>query len=291
MDPQDIRWFRARLQAYRYGLLDERAERRFEGLRDKNSLCRGSWEAYLEEESGAEPLAEHIPVDLLADWKRAERELRGLERSLLREHLEACEQCRRDLVELGHSGELSEEPAEEPRAGREPGGARVLKFAAEPAGDRQPPPGYWTRLTTAWAGVATVAAVLLFLLRGDVFEPAGPGLAPVPFHVPQTRLRGPEGRIPELHVRGEEGKFHLLLDGVRWTAGDQLRVSIYDAADSLLQQTTVDRGASAGEHVLLSCRNRPPVPEGVYRVELLPLRKGAANELGLEERYFELVYE
>jgi GAF domain-containing protein len=57
----------------------------------------------------------HIPTDVLVKWEIATRTLRGVERALVREHLESCEECRQDLELLGVRPELRLIPELEPK--------------------------------------------------------------------------------------------------------------------------------------------------------------------------------
>ena len=66
--------------------------------------ARGS----VEEEPGA-----HVPPALLLRWGRKESGLRGLERELVRRHVERCTECRTDLEALGYDVEFGTEPASE----------------------------------------------------------------------------------------------------------------------------------------------------------------------------------
>jgi hypothetical protein len=50
----------------------------------------------------ADEQGDHIPDSILARWDRRHTSLRGLERELVRRHLESCEMCREALVILGH---------------------------------------------------------------------------------------------------------------------------------------------------------------------------------------------
>src|SRR5262249_37302541 len=49
----------------------------------------------------------HVAASLVARWPRAQQSLRGLERTLVRRHLERCAECRQDLEALGFEPRLA----------------------------------------------------------------------------------------------------------------------------------------------------------------------------------------
>src|SRR6516164_11000679 len=86
----------------------ERARRRRDGARDQHlavcAVCRAAADAYAEPPAGA--AGTHVPASLIAAWPRAQQGLRGLERTLVRRHLERCAECRQDLQALGFEPRL-----------------------------------------------------------------------------------------------------------------------------------------------------------------------------------------
>ncbi len=204
LDTQDPHgWTRRRLGAWRAGLLEAHESERVEAHLADCADCRALAGAF-----AAEPDAdagEHVAASLIAEWPRARETLRGLERALVRRHLERCAACRQDLESLGHEPRLEYVPALEPaRIGESPaagpapadtpsplatpgeagmGGsflrprrtvraevARVVRF--EPAAGR---PAWRDRALIAWASVASAAAVLLLFVD---LRPSGPVLGP-----------------------------------------------------------------------------------------------------------------
>lgn len=102
-------WVRRRLAAWRAGLLEEdeaaRVSTHLAGCAD----CRALADAYASE--GAGDGGAHVAASLLADWPSARTRLRGLERALVRRHLERCAACRQDLEAIGFEPALEWVPA------------------------------------------------------------------------------------------------------------------------------------------------------------------------------------
>jgi len=108
-------WTRKRLGALRLGLLDpDETQRCAEHLSECPS-CREEADDTTSDEDGAAPWKplqdEHIPSSLLARWTAAKDLIRGLERLLIRRHLEHCADCRADLELLGHEAVLEVVPS------------------------------------------------------------------------------------------------------------------------------------------------------------------------------------
>ena len=103
-------WFLARLDLHRAGLRDSATERLFSAHQKSCPSCARALAQYAtpDEESIASP---HLPPIVLGAWLRAQRDLRGLERRLAREHLERCPSCREELRLLGYEARLSPDPA------------------------------------------------------------------------------------------------------------------------------------------------------------------------------------
>jgi len=68
--------------------------------------CRQLAGAMTSSDPKGDDRGEHIPAFGLARWDRWSRDLTGLSRSLVLEHLQRCEQCRSQLVTLGYRAEL-----------------------------------------------------------------------------------------------------------------------------------------------------------------------------------------
>lgn len=96
-------WARARLTAWRAGLLSETDAAALARHLEDCEACRRFAEAF--DTAGGEAGA-HVAASLVADWPRASASLRGLERALVRHHLERCAECRQDLEALGHAPKL-----------------------------------------------------------------------------------------------------------------------------------------------------------------------------------------
>src|SRR5262249_51563110 len=124
----------------------------------------------------------HVAASLIARWPRAQQTLRGLERTLVRRHLERCAECRQDLEALGFEPRLPRVPdwesdaelspvAPGPRVRDSPApaarGARIVRIETAPRSTR-----WRDQAMIAWASGAPAAAVLLFVsnVRGRLFE-------------------------------------------------------------------------------------------------------------------------
>jgi hypothetical protein len=173
-------WVRQRLAAWRASMLDVAETTRVDEHLATCSECRALAEAYAEPPAGE--AGTHVPASLIANWPRTQDVLRGLERTLVRRHLERCAECRQDLEALGFEprlglvreweSEASLEPAASgPRVheGAAPtaGGARVIRIETASSRAR-----LRDRALMVWASVASAAAVLLLVanVRGRVTE-------------------------------------------------------------------------------------------------------------------------
>src|SRR5262245_39756034 len=112
---------RAQIVRAQAGLLSEDEELELRAHLDTCAECAALASSHAD--AGAEP-GKHLPASLIAEWPRARTALRGLERALVRRHLERCFECRQDLELLGHAPELTIVPELESAA---------LDRAAEPA--------------------------------------------------------------------------------------------------------------------------------------------------------------
>lgn len=177
--------FRAGLLAFHEGLLTESEETAFREHLKGCEECRRLLET-MDGDPESRPTAPdgHIPSSLLARWDRNQKTLSGLERSLVRSHLESCAECRQDLVVLGFEPRLEWVPELETRpvnkihrmapaplasgqAGRATGKPRLLNM---------PHRINWSSwIMPTWATGATAAALLLVLRQA----PNGPSVAQV----------------------------------------------------------------------------------------------------------------
>src|SRR5262245_37117375 len=98
MDPHAVA--RQRMVRAQAGLLGVGDERELRAHLDACAECAAL--ASSETGPGVEP-GKHLPASLIAEWPRARAALRGLERALVRRHLERCSECRQDLQMLGHA--------------------------------------------------------------------------------------------------------------------------------------------------------------------------------------------
>lgn len=206
-------WWRARLTARRAGLLTESEEQRFDRHLAECDQCRSNWEAAIERDAGADtgpsPGEPHIPPPMLARWETARAELRGLERAMVREHLESCAECRQDLEVLGLEATLERVPEWEwaGERGLDPAGDPKPRPDLSPPVDagadrsrveirilRPAPKRDWRRWAFGgWATVATAAALVLALNPGAVHLGGQPttadsGFSPAPIHEPTRAL-------------------------------------------------------------------------------------------------------
>jgi tetratricopeptide (TPR) repeat protein len=104
-------WFRARLDPYAVGLLDEAEERLFLEHARSCASCAEALRLHGESALVGGPES-HIPTHLIARWDRAARRLQGLSRRIVRQHLEQCTACRQDLEALGFAPSLEGEAVE-----------------------------------------------------------------------------------------------------------------------------------------------------------------------------------
>ena len=168
-------WAQARLLPFRAGLLDEPEAERLAAHLRSCEICRASSEAF-EAPFASEPGA-HLPPSLIAEWPRARRTLRGLERALARHHLERCAECRQDLELLGYESRLEQDRELETVVDLTPHAA-ALEVATGRHGAPRPPAivrivqagprlatrRWHERALQAWATLATAAAVLAAVL-------------------------------------------------------------------------------------------------------------------------------
>jgi hypothetical protein len=191
METQDTHlWVRRRLVARRAGVLDEAESARMDAHLGTCAECREIADAFVASAEGE--AGTHIAASLAAEWPRAQRQLRGLERALVRRHLERCADCRQDLEALGYEPRLELVPGWE-SAEPVPDAVTATAVTSEP-GTEPPDPlsrvprarivrieaaarrsAWRERAVLAWASVATAAAVLMLVanVRGRLFEGGG----------------------------------------------------------------------------------------------------------------------
>lgn len=95
----------------------------------------------------------HIPADLLARWDRLSPKLAGLERELVQQHLDGCDECRECLRVLGHEPVIATAPTHAPEA------RRVIPIASA-RGKKRPWFLGWPGAGMLAAAAAALAAVL-----------------------------------------------------------------------------------------------------------------------------------
>lgn len=195
------RWVSARLAAWRAGLLSDEDAAAIAEHVTACEACRELTRGFEGEASASTVHAgEHLPPSMLGTWPRARRELRGLERALVRAHLQRCAECRQDLELLGHAPRLEHDlalegaaatiaaPATSPAASTATGAVRATPARTPAITDEASPRGsdaatesgnagepvetmrilrvvrprarWWERALIAWSSVATVAAAV-----------------------------------------------------------------------------------------------------------------------------------
>ena len=176
-----------RYVAWRAGLLDEEQAREAITHVETCDACRESAEAMVESARATEGGPGHLAPDLLARWPRDSARLHGLERELVRHHVERCALCREDLALLGHAPELAAEEAVPNRAAAEPAPRRTLRLEPRRISTRE-----W--LLGSWGALATAACLLIAALHGVI------GGSPPP--VPVVSRPQPPAETPPLAPGG-----------------------------------------------------------------------------------------
>lgn len=313
-------WWRARLAARRAGLLTESEEQRFDRHLAECDECRSSWEATIEKDAGAgtghSPGEPHIPPAMLARWETARAELRGLERAMVREHLETCAECRQDLEVLGFEATLERVPDWEwagergldPAEGSKP--RHDLSHQSNVGADRSrvdirilrpAPKRDWGRWAFGgWATVATAAALVLVLnpgavhLGGRSMTPDS-SLSPTPIPEPPRALGltvvGPPislrpgtrgAAIPSpvaLEIDSLTTLVPLVIEPLYLPPAIPVDVTVRNEAGNELVRTTIPNRELRSGRLLLSNGGAPLQP-GQYAVHL---RGGPAPNAALPE--------
>ena len=131
-----------------------------------------------------ETAGEHLPEDMIIQWAQVSSKLRGLERELVRRHIDRCSVCRDNLRMLGHEPELKGIPAQEPSP------TELKKLEPQRRPIQGVNPSLMTRLlgawpVTTWAAAATALLVVVLVNPAFMSRPTGTGTggprpAPIP---------------------------------------------------------------------------------------------------------------
>jgi len=317
-------WVRHRLAAWRASVLDDAEAARVAEHLAACADCRAAADAYAAPPAGE--AGTHVPASLIAAWPRAQETLRGLERTLVRRHLERCAECRQDLEALGFEPRVDfvaaweseaslESVAPASRAGQAPappsGGARIVRIEAASARAR-----LRDRALIAWASVASAAAVLLLVanLRGRVteggskplFVPGAPVwtrdmLAQGPFsglslriEPPPRSLSGPskgagEGKLNVIPVVGPLSTLALGFKPLNVPDTSLVTVSLLDARGDTLYAVSYRQWEFRPKRFLVIDRAQAPFTPGEYALVLGSQIAKAGAEIEKTSRYrFEL---
>jgi len=318
-------WVRHRLAAWRAGVLDDAEAARVDEHLAACADCRALADAYAELPAGE--AGTHVPASLIAEWPRAQQALRGLERTLVRRHLERCAECRQDLEALGFEPRLElvrewesdaslspVEPRPRVRDTAPPaaGGARVIRIETLSARAR-----LRDRALIAWASVASAAAVLLLVanVRGRVTEGGSKPLfvpgAPVwtrdvlsqgPFsglslriEPPPRSLSGPakggagEGKLNVIPVVGPLSTLALGFKPLNVPDSSLVTVSLLDAGGDTLYAVSYRQWEFRPKRFLVIDRGETPLTPGQYALVLGSQIAKAGSEIEKTARYrFEL---
>jgi len=312
-------WVRARLVAWRSGLLTDAESQRVAEHVERCSECAALVEAFAAPDADST----HIPPSLMAHWADARRSLRGLERRLIRHHLATCEDCRQDLVLLGHAPTLEVVPELEKGA---PAVADVGKRAPEPIDaaigrwQRDAPiapgttratirvimsPRRRDRALLAWATIATAAAVVAIVLhvRRPVVEglpatlwaalpppvsaPADEGLtvrlAPRPRSLKGPSRRPQGGRVTVIPVVGPVGSLALSVRPLDVPDTSMVLISLLGAKGDTLFSVRHRQWQFFPRQVLVIDGGRSPLSPGAYELELASVI--ASNRGAVSQRY------
>ena len=317
-------WVRHRLAAWRASVLDDAEAARVAEHLAVCAECRAAADAWAEPPAGAAGM--HVPASLIAAWPRAQQTLRGLERTLVRRHIERCAECRQDLEALGFEprvefvaaweSEASLDPvAPAPRAGEKPapahGSARIIRIETAGSRDR-----LRDRALIAWASFASAAAVLLLVanLAGRVTEGGGkplfvPGapvwtrdmLAQGPFsglslriEPPPRSLSGPAkgaglGKLNVIPVVGPLSSLALGFKPLNVPDSSLVTVSLLDAGGDTLYAVSYRQWEFRPKRFLVIDRAQAPLTPGEYALVLGSQVAKAGAEIEKTARYrFEL---
>jgi len=224
--------------------------------------CAVRWQALLAGREAEGAGERHLPAAMIARWDRAQAQLHGLERDLVRQHLDRCPACREELRAVGYEPVLG--------AGRN-------------AGVRWP--------TLGLAGGAALAAVLVFALLGPwdlagrqdgaAGDPGGatggavvPWVAPGQFRGDPARVDLPAGaRAVSLMVGAPAS-----LDTAR-----RATVTVTGPGGAVLLESPAMPSALATGTLVVLLQTAEPLAAGVYAVTLE--QAGAPGAAGLAESF------
>ena len=317
-------WVRHRLAAWRAGVLDDAEAARVDEHLAACADCRALADAYAELPAGE--AGTHVPASLIAEWPHAQQALRGLERTLVRRHLERCAECRQDLEALGFEPRLelvrewesdaslapvSPGPRVREAAAPAAGGARVIRIETGSSRAR-----LRDRALVAWASVASAAAVLLLVanVRGRVteggskplFVPGAPVwsrdvLAQGPFsglslriEAPPRSLSGPAkgagaGKLNVIPVVGPLSTLALGFKPLNVPDTSLVTVSLLDAGGDTLYAVSYRQWEFRPKRFLVIDRGETPLTPGQYALVLGSQFAKAGAEIERTARYrFEL---
>jgi hypothetical protein len=270
------------MEAFAAGLLDEVEEARFRKHLTECAECEKQWRIRTEAQDPDVADGGHIPSAVIARWDRAVKTLRGLERAMVRQHLQRCSQCRQDLEVLGFeptievvpelemqteirpetSAHFPQEPSLDEAAASPLEG--VIKIIQQPR--RSGRQGWWSWAFAGWAVVATAAAILLVVGRETVAPPVGPaGSAALPWVQPASE-RGAPGAAG-LELTGREGMMILAVPVPPGTpAGKHAVIQVFAPDGKRLTQVLV-AGQDLGRRAVMIPLTVPDgFPPGAYRV-------------------------
>jgi len=319
-------WVRHRLVAWRAGVLDDAEAARVDQHLATCADCRALADAWARPAGAGTPIAgeagTHIAASLIASWPRAQQALRGLERALVRRHLERCAECRQDLEALNfeprlefvaewESGEVPAPHVSEARpAARSVERVIRIETAARRATVRD-------RALIAWASVASIAAVLLLVanVRGRLFEggssplfvPGSPvwsstALAQGPFSGLSLRIEPPprsisgaargasgEGKLNVIPVVGPLSSLALAFKPLNVPDTSLVTVSLLDAGGDTLYAVSYRQWEFRPKRCFVIDRAEAPLTPGQYALVLGSQIAKAGEEIEKTARYrFEL---
>lgn len=170
----DHSWFQKRLLPLALGLLTPEEETEVTAHVSGCESCARSLQDLNAQLPAAtdEDEAIHVDPEVLALWPASLDQMSALERTMVRQHLDTCGQCREDLQSIGQEADLAGPPHPRalPEGPKESGDAKVVRM---PERSRSP----WL-LTWAVGSTVAAAASILLLLAGPVGKWGDPDLGP-----------------------------------------------------------------------------------------------------------------
>lgn len=262
-------WVRARLARWGAGLLDEPEWQSLEEHLVGCEPCRRS----AVELTDALSADGHIPSTLLGSWARRAPALKGVLRKLVRDHLQRCPDCRRELVELrqdpGLIDEQGLESAREARARPNSSSSDGPALALAPERSRKlTARGRPVIAIAGWIAAAAAIAVVVGLLgRGE--QRATDGVASD--QLAQRPDTSAPGDIPSPPRAGEPSGFR--------PSPPLLALGPATARDLLLSETVRGSAAPAALPVAAFAPDRPEI--SFMPPRSLSLAEGDSVELAL----------